>query len=81
VGSGLSPKKLIDEDPREPPLIPFGLPASVDNEQAVDLGRHESMDDVGGIALSQLGPQRAGASQRTRDQPLAFLPLAGQVIE
>jgi alkaline phosphatase D len=49
-------EKLVDEDPCQPALVAAGRPASVHDEEAVELGRHEGVDDVGGIALSQLRP-------------------------
>lgn len=44
-------------------FVAVRLPTSVEHEQSVDLGRHQGVDEVGGVALAQPGPQRAGASQ------------------
>ncbi len=71
----------MDEEFREPRFVPLRSPTSVDDEQPIDLGRHERMDDVGGLPLSQLRSQRAGASERTRDERLSTLALAGQLVE
>ena len=52
-------KQLTSEDVRQPLLVPVGGPASVADEQPVDLRRHERVDDVRGVALVQLRPQPA----------------------
>ena len=65
----VSRQKLIDEDVRQPPLVPLGLPAFVDDEQAVHLGGHERVDDVGGIAR-----RSSGRNAPERDNERAISP-------
>jgi len=69
-------KQLVDEDPRQPLLVTLRGPASVADEQPVNLRGHQCMDDVGSVALAQFRPQRAGASQGTRDLRLTLLPVS-----
>jgi hypothetical protein len=47
-------KQLADEGLRQPLLVPVGAPASVTDEQPVDLGQRERVNDVRGVALAQL---------------------------
>jgi S-adenosylmethionine-dependent methyltransferase len=56
-------EKLVDEDRPQPLLVPLPTPAPVEDEQAVHLGRRKSVDDVGGVALSEPAPQRARSSE------------------
>lgn len=49
-------EELVGEGLRQPGLVPLGLPASVDDQEPVELGRQEGMDDVGGVALAHPGP-------------------------
>ncbi len=56
-------EKLVDEDRPQPLLVPLPAPAPVEDEQAVHLGRGKGVDDVGGVALSEPGPQRARSSE------------------
>ena len=69
-----------DEGGRQPLLVALGRPAAVDDEQPVELGRHERVDEVGRVALvaprdaarrrgrasgrSGLGPRLAGVGSR-----------------
>src|SRR6266568_3671804 len=53
VGGG---QQLAGENVCQPLLVPLGRPASVTDEQPVDLGGHERVDDVGGVALAQARP-------------------------
>jgi AraC-like DNA-binding protein len=69
-------KQLVDEDVLQPSLVPSGGPGPLVDEQSVDLGRHERVDDVRGVALCQLLPQRPGTGQGRGDLPLALLPLS-----
>ncbi len=56
-------------------------PASVDHEQAVHLGRGEGVDDVGGVALCEPGPQGTGAGEGAGDVALALVTLPGDLGE
>jgi len=49
-------QQLAGENVFQPLLVPLGRPASVTDEQPVDLGGHERVDDVGGVALAQAWP-------------------------
>jgi len=67
---GLSPKRarsgsgeLVGERRREPLLVARGRPASVADEEAVDLGRHQRVDHVGRVAFPQPGLERVRAGQ------------------
>jgi hypothetical protein len=44
--------QLVGEDSCEPLLVALRCPTTVDDEQPVDLGGHERMDEVGRVALS-----------------------------
>src|SRR5215831_20117595 len=68
-------KQLVDQDPLEPLLVLLTGPASVADEQPVDLGRHERVDDVRGLALAQLRAQGPGTGQGTGDPRLVLLPM------
>ena len=61
----------------EPVLVARGRPAAVDDEQPVHLGRHERVDDVGGVASSQPGPQRPARASERAIAPWPSLRLAG----
>src|SRR5215469_574562 len=70
-------KQLAGENICQPMLVPLRCPAPVCDEQPVDLGGHERVDDVGGAALCEPRPQRAGAGQGPGDLTLALLSLPG----
>ena len=70
-----SGNQLAREGGRQPLLVALGRPAAVDDEQPVELGRHERMDEVGRVALSHPGTQRAGAGERAGDLALALVSL------
>ena len=55
--------QLVDEDRPQPLLVLLAAPASVEDEQAVNLGRRECVDDVGSVALSEPGPQGPRTSE------------------
>jgi len=54
---------LLGEGGREPLLVARGCPASLADEEAIDLGGHQRVDQVGGVAFSQSGLECAGASK------------------
>src|SRR5579863_6379860 len=72
-------QELVDEDRRKPLLVPFAAPAAVGDEQAIDLGRGEGVDDVGRLALFEPRTQCARPEQRTRDAALAVVTLPGDL--
>src|SRR6516165_3295801 len=63
-------KQLVDEEVCQPLLVPFRGPAPVADEQPVELGGHECVDDVRGVALSQPGPEGTGPGEGAGDLPL-----------
>jgi Homeodomain-like domain len=58
IGSG----QLLSQGGREPLLVTLGRPPSVANEEAIDLGGHQRVDQVGCVAFSQSGLESTGAS-------------------
>jgi hypothetical protein len=77
----VSAEKLVDEDRAQPLLVPLAAPATVEDKQAVHLGRREGVDDVAGVALSEPGPQVAGTCDGACDTALALVPLPGDLGE
>jgi hypothetical protein len=69
-------QQLADERVFQPVLVLAGRPASVADEQPVDLRGHKNMDNVRRIALAQARLQGAGARERTGDLLLALIPVA-----
>ena len=61
VSRALNPEELLREDLGEPVLVALRCPATVDDEQSVQLGRHERVDDVGGVTLVEARSQCAGS--------------------
>src|SRR4051794_5973887 len=49
-------EQLVAQYRRHPVLVALAGPSSVENEQPVDLGGRERVDDVGGVTLSKPGP-------------------------
>src|ERR1700758_576081 len=70
-------EQLGRERRRQPPLVTVGGPPPAGDEQAVDLGRRQRVNDVGGLPLAEAGPQRAAGGQGPRDVRLALLPRPG----
>src|SRR5215469_596291 len=68
-------QQLVDQDLLEPLLVLLAGPSSVTDEQPVDLGRHERVDDVRGLALVQVRAQGPGIGQVTGDPRLVLLPV------
>ena len=64
-----------DQGVCEPLLVARRRPAAVDDEQPVQLGRHEGVDEIGRVALAEPGPERAGAGQRSGDPTLTLVSL------
>ena len=60
----------MDHGALEPRRVALRLPAAIDDEQAVELGGEERVDEVGGVALPELGSQRPRTGQRPGDHPL-----------
>src|SRR5262245_13207926 len=58
-GSG----QLLSERCRQPVLVTLGLPAAVADEEPIDLGGHQRMDEVGGVSFSQAGVERLRTSE------------------
>ena len=67
---------MAGEDASEPLLVARRRPAAVDDEQPVQLGRHQRVDEVGCLAFAQPGPQRFDAGERSCDRALAVVSLA-----
>src|SRR5436190_6578863 len=65
-GSG----QLLDEGGCEPLSVTLGCPASIAHEEAIDLGGHQRVDEVGGVAFPKSGLERAGASKCVCDPAL-----------
>src|ERR1700722_18202395 len=74
-------EKLVGEDRPQPRLVALSAPAAVGDEQGVHLGRREGVDDVGGVALAEPGPQGARTSQRAGDALLTLVTLPGDLGE
>jgi hypothetical protein len=43
---------LIREDAGEPPFVALERPAAVDDEEPIELGRRQGMDEISGVAFS-----------------------------
>lgn len=67
-------KQLVDEDACQPLFVPLGGPAPVTDEQPVYLGARERVNDVVGVALAQLRPQRAAAVMQLLGSANWWLP-------
>jgi hypothetical protein len=59
----LGSRQLLSEGRRKPAFVAFGRPASVADEKAIDLRRHQRVDQVGCVALSQSGLECVGSSK------------------
>src|SRR5262245_60378395 len=50
--SGRPWEELVDQGRPQPAPVPDGLPTTAEDEEPVQLGRQEGVDDVGGVALT-----------------------------
>ena len=73
--SGRPSEQLLGERVGEPLSVPLGLPAPVDDEQPVQVGRHQRVDEVRSVALAQSRRERAGRGERAGDPSLALVAL------
>ena len=69
------------ESGREPLLVTLGCPASVADEEAIDLGGHQRVDQVGCVAFSQSGLECAGARKFACDLALTSIALLSDLVE
>ena len=76
-GSG----ELLDERVGSPLLVAVGRPGSIGDEEAVDLGRHECVHDVGGVAGFQSGAEFLFAVQCLHDLVLPAIALPAESSE
>ncbi len=54
---------MLIEGGREPLLVTLGRPPPIADEEAIDLGRHQRVDQVSCVAFSESGLEGAGASK------------------
>src|SRR5262245_14886837 len=73
--------QLLGKRRREPLLVTLGRPATVADEQAIDLGRHQRVNHVGRLALSEPGPESVRARERACDPALTLIALALDLVE
>src|SRR5947209_14169914 len=73
--------QLLGERGREPLSVTLGIPPSVSDEEVIDLRRHQRVDQVGCVALSQAGLEGAGASECAGDLTLTSIALLSEFVE